>query len=102
MAKANGKKRPARRRAPKPKGAAPSGLITFLKSFPDMAAREAFCERVGSTRIHLQLVGYGVRKISLELAALIERQSMGRVTMEELRPDLAPIIRYIEKERFAA
>ncbi|QRF55769.1 hypothetical protein [Variovorax paradoxus] len=47
------------------------------------AEREVFAANCGTTRGHIQNIAYGFRKATAELAAQFERNSQGRVTVEE-------------------
>lgn len=50
--------------------------------------RSAFAERCGTTGGHLRNVSYGYRPAAEALAIAIERESLGSVLVEELRPDV--------------
>lgn len=54
-----------------------------------------FAQRCGCTLQHLRFVAYEAKTPSETLAINIERESGGAVTVEELRPDLAPQWAYI-------
>ena len=62
-------------------------LKPFLKSLPDVPAREAFALRCGSTIGHLTNVANGHKSCSTELAVCIEAESGRQVTRQELCPD---------------
>jgi DNA-binding transcriptional regulator YdaS (Cro superfamily) len=50
--------------------------------------RESFAESCGATLQHLKFVGYKAKQCSEKLAIRIEQATNGKVTVEELRPDL--------------
>lgn len=52
------------------------------------AQRAAFADQVERSPGYLQLVAGGFRKASPELATAIQSQSEGRVTRDEMRPDI--------------
>jgi len=62
-------------------------LKAFLQSMP-LRNRDLFAERCGTTGGHLRNISYGYKSAAAELAILIERESLGAVTVEELRPDV--------------
>ncbi len=61
-------------------------LKAYLRSIP-VAAREAFAARCGTSHAHLRNIAYG-KTCGEALAIAIDRESGGRVTVEELRPDV--------------
>lgn len=61
-------------------------LKPFLKSLPDVAAREAFALRCGSTIGHLNNVANGHKSCGTELAVCIEQFSGRQVSRQELCP----------------
>jgi DNA-binding transcriptional regulator YdaS (Cro superfamily) len=62
-------------------------LKPFLQTMT-LVERKAFAESCGTGASHLNNVSYGYRPCSLELAIEIERKSGGKVTCEEVCPDL--------------
>jgi DNA-binding transcriptional regulator YdaS (Cro superfamily) len=62
-------------------------LKAFLKSMT-RSDRSAFAERCRISAGHLHNVAYGTRPCGTELAIAIDRESGGRVSCEELRPDV--------------
>lgn len=61
-------------------------LRTYLRSIPG-PARKAFAARCGTSHAHLRNIAYG-KTCGEALAIAIDRESGGRVTVEELRPDV--------------
>lgn len=62
-------------------------LHEFIKPL-QKASLEAFATACLTTAGQLRQVAYGNRRPSASLAINIERESAGRVTCEELRPDV--------------
>jgi DNA-binding transcriptional regulator YdaS (Cro superfamily) len=82
----NGKKASA----PKPRRV--KSLLKFLNAYGrgelGREQRERFAKRTGTALQYLQQIGYGFRHASPQMAAMIEKQTHGLVTAEELRPDV--------------
>lgn len=64
--------------------------------------RASFAERVNRSPGYLQLVAGGFRNASPELATDIQVQSEGRVTREEMRPDVYGAVPATSLQRPAA
>ena len=62
-------------------------LLSFLKAIPPLE-RPAFAVRCETTIGHMTNTAYGYRPCGERLAIAIERESGGKVTCEELRPDV--------------
>lgn len=62
-------------------------LKAFLKSMT-VADRRSFAERCETTLGHLSNVAYGSRTCSPELAVALDRESHGRVAVEESCPSV--------------
>lgn len=62
-------------------------LHEFIKPL-EKGALDAFARACLTTAGQLKQVAYGNRRPSASLAINIERESTGRVTCEELRPDV--------------
>lgn len=62
-------------------------LRSFLKSITK-AEREDFAKRIGTTPAYLEQLRYGFSKPGAKLCSRIEEASGGKVTREELRPDI--------------
>jgi DNA-binding transcriptional regulator YdaS (Cro superfamily) len=77
----------------------PMDLKTFLKTLPDEAALEAFAVACETSPGHLRNVMYGTRPCSPELAVLIESNSKGAVTRQDLRKDWRRIWPELDKSR---
>ena len=58
----------------------------YFLSIP-VPVREAFAARCGTSHAHLRNIAYG-KTCGEALAIAIDRESGGRVTVEELRPDV--------------
>jgi DNA-binding transcriptional regulator YdaS (Cro superfamily) len=61
-------------------------LKSFFAGIP-RADRDLFAARCGTTAAFLRNVIYGQRKAGEKLCVAIERESGGRVTRRDLRPD---------------
>ncbi|WP_109512567.1 transcriptional regulator [Pseudomonas ovata] len=62
-------------------------LYEYLKSL-DKPSADGFALRCKTTVGQLRQVSYGNRRAAAGLAVDIERESQGKVTCEELRPDI--------------
>lgn len=62
-------------------------LKAFLESM-SLAERRRFAARCDTTAGHLRNVSYGYRRCAESLAIAIERESVGQVRCEDLRPDV--------------
>lgn len=62
-------------------------LKSFLKLLPDEEARKAFAESCETSLGHLRNVMYGIKPCSAELAVLLEENSRGQVTRQEMLPE---------------
>lgn len=68
-------------------------LRTYLNSL-SVSDQTAFAGRCGTTLGYLRKAISARQKIGAELVVAIERESLGEVTCEELRPDVDwPVIR---------
>lgn len=61
-------------------------LKTYLRQMTTQQ-RQAFAEKVGTTRGHLQNIAYGFRSCSPALAVAIERATAREITRRDLLPD---------------
>lgn len=75
-------------------------LADFLRSL-DAVQRQAFADKVERSVGYLYLVAGGHRRASPELAQAIDAATEGKVSKEELRPDLWPAARSAEEARLA-
>jgi len=62
-------------------------LKSYLKALADDDARTEFAGKCSTTLGHLRNVSYGLRPAAAELCVLVERESGGKVTRRDLRPD---------------
>lgn len=62
-------------------------LKAYLNSLPDLAAREGFAARCGTSLGHLRNIAAG-KTCGEKLAINIERESGGAVRCEEMRDDV--------------
>jgi DNA-binding transcriptional regulator YdaS (Cro superfamily) len=62
-------------------------LEAFLKTMT-LKERAVFAERCDTSSGHLHNIAYGCKPCREALAIKIERESAGRVIVEELRPDV--------------
>lgn len=62
-------------------------LIDYINGLPQ-PEREGFASRCKTSIDYLRQVAYGNRKCGESLAILIDKESQGVVSMEELRPDV--------------
>lgn len=77
-------------------------LHEFIKPL-ERGALDAFASACLTTSGQLKQVAYGNRRPSASLAINIERESTGRVTCEELRPDVDwAYLRSSSKPKFQA
>jgi DNA-binding transcriptional regulator YdaS (Cro superfamily) len=63
-------------------------LAKFLSDLPDIAARESFARRCGTTLGQLKQVAGGHRRCGESLAINIDRESRGALPCERFRPDV--------------
>jgi DNA-binding transcriptional regulator YdaS (Cro superfamily) len=63
-------------------------LRTFYQQQTD-DERAKFAALIGTTPLYYRNVAYGFRRANETLALAIERQSKGKVTVRELRPEFA-------------
>jgi DNA-binding transcriptional regulator YdaS (Cro superfamily) len=63
-------------------------LKNFLRHLPDVAAREDFARRCGTTLPYLRLVAGGFKPGSAELAINVDRESAGLVRCEVVAPHI--------------
>lgn len=71
-----------------------NALRNFLKAMPP-EQQEQFAKRIGTSLGYLRKAISVQSRFSEGMAINIERESGGAVTVEELRPDLAPQWAYI-------
>lgn len=62
-------------------------LKTYFMALPK-ERRDTFAALCGTTRGHLTNIAYGQKPCSEKLAIAIERESLGAVRCETLRPDV--------------
>lgn len=62
-------------------------LKSFLLSM-SVAERDAFAKRCGTSRGHITNIAYGGKPCGEKLAIAIDRESLGAVPCESLRPDV--------------
>lgn len=62
-------------------------LLEFINGLPP-DARDDFARRCGTSIGYMRLIGGGHRKCGEALAIIIDRESSGIVSMEELRDDV--------------
>jgi DNA-binding transcriptional regulator YdaS (Cro superfamily) len=63
-------------------------LKAYLDALPNVAAKADFAKRCGTTWNYLRLVPYGLKTAGESLAINIERESAGKIRVEDLRPDV--------------
>jgi len=62
-------------------------LKDFIKTMRTEAERVEFAGRCGTTYGYLKMVSYGAKPCAPRLAVLIEENTAGRVSRQELRED---------------
>lgn len=63
-------------------------LLEYLAALPNVESREAFAARCGTSLAFLKQVAYGHKPAGESLAINVDRESVGFVVCERLRPDV--------------
>jgi hypothetical protein len=77
-------------------------MVAFLHGLKTDSQRARFALNCKTSVSYLFLLGYGVRKPQVEMAARIEQASKGELSMEYLRPDLKWLLTYTKHREPAA
>lgn len=63
-------------------------LLDYLKAVASPQELESLAERCGTTPAHLWQVARGYRRAGENLCINIDRETVGRIPCEQLRPDV--------------